>query len=165
MYCPNCKTEYRKEFKNCADCNVALVTELPEETVVFDKSTNQRIEYVDWQPLLTVTTDKQALIMASILKSEGIPVFSSALGIGGYMQIATGGTIFGMEILVPKEFLEKAQETIKAYKETELPKMIDNEDDDVESVCKQKITLFSLLIMAIFILLLITWLIYRLLLV
>lgn len=31
MYCPNCRTEYRAGFKVCADCDVALVEELPQE--------------------------------------------------------------------------------------------------------------------------------------
>lgn len=31
MYCPSCRTEYRPGFAVCADCNVALVEELPEE--------------------------------------------------------------------------------------------------------------------------------------
>ncbi len=29
MYCPKCRTEYRKGFNTCADCEVALVEDLP----------------------------------------------------------------------------------------------------------------------------------------
>jgi len=29
MYCPKCKTEYRKGFNTCADCEISLVDELP----------------------------------------------------------------------------------------------------------------------------------------
>jgi hypothetical protein len=29
MYCPKCRTEYRKGFNTCADCEFALVKELP----------------------------------------------------------------------------------------------------------------------------------------
>ena len=29
MYCPKCKTEYRKGFNTCADCEISLVEELP----------------------------------------------------------------------------------------------------------------------------------------
>ncbi len=31
MFCPNCKSEYRRGFTECADCGVTLVYELPEE--------------------------------------------------------------------------------------------------------------------------------------
>ena len=31
MFCPNCKTEYRPGFTECADCGVTLVYELPDE--------------------------------------------------------------------------------------------------------------------------------------
>src|SRR5580658_6601307 len=34
MFCPNCKAEYRQGFTRCADCDVALVDELPEEALV-----------------------------------------------------------------------------------------------------------------------------------
>jgi hypothetical protein len=32
MYCPKCRTEYRKNFNTCADCEIALVEELPPAT-------------------------------------------------------------------------------------------------------------------------------------
>lgn len=31
MFCPTCKTEYRPGFTHCSDCDVDLVTHLPEE--------------------------------------------------------------------------------------------------------------------------------------
>lgn len=31
MFCPNCKTEYREGFTNCADCQIPLVTALPAD--------------------------------------------------------------------------------------------------------------------------------------
>ena len=31
MYCPKCRVEYREGFTRCADCQVALVAELPAE--------------------------------------------------------------------------------------------------------------------------------------
>jgi uncharacterized membrane protein len=32
MFCPKCRTEYRKDFTTCADCNLPLVGELPPLT-------------------------------------------------------------------------------------------------------------------------------------
>jgi hypothetical protein len=34
MLCPQCKTEYRQGFTRCADCDLALVDELPSEALV-----------------------------------------------------------------------------------------------------------------------------------
>lgn len=31
MYCPECRTEYREGFTECADCHVTLVDVLPDE--------------------------------------------------------------------------------------------------------------------------------------
>lgn len=31
MYCPQCRSEYRRGFEQCADCNVPLVYELSKE--------------------------------------------------------------------------------------------------------------------------------------
>lgn len=31
MFCPNCKTEYRKGFSRCSDCGADLVRELPKQ--------------------------------------------------------------------------------------------------------------------------------------
>jgi hypothetical protein len=33
MYCPQCKAEYRQGFTRCADCDVALVAELPKSAI------------------------------------------------------------------------------------------------------------------------------------
>ncbi len=34
MFCPKCRTEYRKDFTTCADCDIPLVDELPQLTSV-----------------------------------------------------------------------------------------------------------------------------------
>jgi len=34
MFCPHCKTEYRRGFTRCADCDVDLVWELPKDDIV-----------------------------------------------------------------------------------------------------------------------------------
>jgi len=30
MFCPKCKAEYRKGFNRCSDCDIELVSSLPE---------------------------------------------------------------------------------------------------------------------------------------
>ncbi|MFZ1975877.1 MAG: hypothetical protein WAU89_23750 [Candidatus Acidiferrales bacterium] len=38
MFCPNCKAEYRDGFTQCADCGVALVSQVPESEASFTNS-------------------------------------------------------------------------------------------------------------------------------
>lgn len=44
-WCPKCKAEYRAGIEECADCKVALVDELPEETE--EEVTPEMMMYVD----------------------------------------------------------------------------------------------------------------------
>lgn len=70
MFCPQCKTEYREGFHECADCRVALVAELPPEPEV-DHSLN----------LVTVLTtqDTVALRLAeAALEEAGIEYLVSS---------------------------------------------------------------------------------------
>ena len=124
MYCPDCKSEYREGFKVCADCGAELVTELiPEE-----KSAEQLIP-VDWQLLTTAANDMDAAFIESFLAGEDITIYKKPIGAGAYLQVALGQNLSGgVDILVPNEDLERARETLAAYRDTEIQDA--NEIDD-----------------------------------
>ena len=51
MICPNCKAEYVEGILRCAECNVDLVDELPEEdTLICDNCNNEIDENESWCP-------------------------------------------------------------------------------------------------------------------
>jgi hypothetical protein len=63
MFCPECRAEYREEHSTCPDCEVALVSELPEPTH-------------DLRALVTVLATGHAAILPvarSLLEGSDIP--------------------------------------------------------------------------------------------
>jgi hypothetical protein len=107
MYCPSCKSEFRPEEKECAECGVPLVDELPPEC---------ELEWVDLKTVF-VALDEMALMAAqSCLEAAGIPCFTTNntqdLFVGrfaGY-NILTGP----QEIQVYPEDAERAIEILKS---------------------------------------------------
>ena len=67
MFCPECSTEYRQGFFECADCRVALVESLPPEP---DHS-GQGWETIEY----TTHTASQVPVLKSLLEAEGIEYF------------------------------------------------------------------------------------------
>ncbi len=67
MFCPQCGTEYRPGFFECADCRVALVVSLPPEPDHSGKGW-ETIEY-------TTFTVGQVPVLKSVLEAEGIEYF------------------------------------------------------------------------------------------
>ena len=63
MFCPECKAEYREEFKKCSDCNVDLVEQLPPE---------QAEEFVEYVEVLRISNLSDIALIKSILDSEDI---------------------------------------------------------------------------------------------
>ena len=148
MFCPKCKTEYREGFTACADCGETLVRELPKEA---------EPEFVpaDWQRLMTVTDDMEAAMIASFLDTENIPVYKKPIGIGAYLQVYTGDTRMGVQILIPKDCLEHAIEILEVFRATEMPEIIDDEDEEELDEPKSRTRIrpvFLFLVILIFIL-------------
>lgn len=63
-YCPVCKREF-EEMAGCPDDKVALVEELPYQTVEGDTTT--------WVEIATVGSEEQARMVQGFLEAEGIP--------------------------------------------------------------------------------------------
>jgi len=108
MYCPECRTEYREGFFECADCEVALVKECPPEPTV------------EFQELVTVLRNPSPAMLAiakSVLGSADIPYLDKSemaqdLVGCGRMPGGFNPIIGGVQLQVPAPYVEEAQELL-----------------------------------------------------
>jgi len=79
MFCPQCRTEYRKGFNRCSDCDIPLVERLPEPAVASGALTdaNREREGCDLDAVIrTALSNPIATALAeSLLQEAGIPYF------------------------------------------------------------------------------------------
>lgn len=76
MFCPECGSEYREGFTTCADCEVALVPELPAEFAERDFEGEETLVSI------LSTGDLSLLTRArSLLEAEGIPYATDGEGL------------------------------------------------------------------------------------
>ncbi len=74
----------------------------------------------DGMELLTTAHDDVELsILKSILEDEGIPCLTQDRGSGSSVRLITGYSMYGTDILVPADCLEKAKEILDAYRNAE----------------------------------------------
>lgn len=111
MYCPQCGGEYREGFFECADCEVALVENPPEEESHPDLKLVTVLESSD--PALLAITE-------SLLLEAEIPYFKKGEQIqdllaprfpAGFSVLV--GPVF---VQVPEEHAEAARELLEALK-------------------------------------------------
>ena len=110
MFCPKCKAEYRDEIKECADCKVPLVEQLPPE----------KCEGQPDAKLVSVykTGNKGIILLAkSILESAEIYSYAKGEGIQDLFALGQFGTGFNplvgpIEILVHEKDAEHAKELL-----------------------------------------------------
>jgi hypothetical protein len=76
MYCPKCRAEYREGFSKCSDCNVDLVSELPEE---------QEPEYIEYEDVLSTYNLADIAIIKSLLEAEGITYYFADENVFSYI--------------------------------------------------------------------------------
>jgi hypothetical protein len=105
MFCPKCKAEYRDGFTECADCNIALVYELPAE---IEREKNNGC--VDLKELLTTNDQGEIALFKSILEGEKIPFVPQ----GDHFSTMQA---YGMTVrfLVPKDYLEQARQLLEEF--------------------------------------------------
>lgn len=70
--------------------------------------------------LLTAADIMEANIIEALLKANDIPVLKKYRGNGAYLKIVMGGTVFGVDMYVPKQLLERASELVKESREASL---------------------------------------------
>ena len=70
--------------------------------------------------LTTVHDNVELSIVRSILEGENIPYHVRERGSGSSVKIITGYSMFGTDILVPRNMLEAASELLDAYRNGEI---------------------------------------------
>lgn len=105
-WCSKCKAEYIDGVTRCGDCDVELIDEKSEtEEDIVNKP-------VDWA-LLKNFSESETYVIETLLKEEGIPVLKRRRGVGGYLKVSAGMSIFGVDIYVPSEELNRAKELLE----------------------------------------------------
>ena len=82
--------------------------------------------------LTTVHDDVEKNLLCGILEEEKIPYLLKDRGSGEAVRILSGFSMFGSDIFVPAELLEKAQELLDAYRNGEVVEDFDEIDGDGE---------------------------------
>lgn len=72
--------------------------------------------------LISVRDDIEATIIEQKLKTYQIPVIRKYQESGGYMKIIMGVTMLGIDLYVPEELLETAQNILKEENEPQTEK-------------------------------------------
>ena len=86
---------------------------------IFGLSKPKKVD--DGTSLLTTTHDEIELtIIKSILEGEEIPYMVGDRGVGGAMRVISGYSMFGTDVFVPTECMEKATELLDAYRNGEV---------------------------------------------
>lgn len=65
--------------------------------------------------LASPNTEYELSVIKSLLEENNIPYIIRDKGIGGYMRIVTGGSMFGTEILVEKSQLEQSLHILEEF--------------------------------------------------
>lgn len=128
MFCPKCRTEYRKGFYICADCEVTLVPELPPE-----QSKLPDTDYVniggdeialnvlaaapnDTVLLQTTNDSTEAIAITGLLEASGITPYTVSDGASSAVG-RLDWSVLSYKIFVKKECFNEAQKIINYQNE------------------------------------------------
>ncbi len=70
--------------------------------------------------LLTAADIMEANMIEALLKVNDIPVLKKYRGSGAYLKIIMGGTVYGVDLYVPKQLLGKASRVVEESREASL---------------------------------------------
>jgi hypothetical protein len=102
-YCPVCKHQYDEPATECPKDKVALVPELPFQTVDAGDET--------WVEIASVGTEDEARILEGYLEAEGIPAQVESLKFS--MEPVNLGTMSEIRIYVSAENEERAMRLVE----------------------------------------------------
>ncbi len=120
-FCPECRSEYREGIERCQECDVALVTALPDEPDVAWDAT-------DWVTVEEVGDDATAAIVEGFLLEQGFPV--RVLTHRDRELVTTLGELSSIEIQVPVGDLEPAIAALDAMDTEAVDEEGSEEDED-----------------------------------
>ena len=129
-FCPECRYEYKSEVIRCPECDVDLISELPEVT---DGNLPPK-EYKDWVHLARLNSQPYAEMLLEALHDKNIPSVilsgSGHFGITGQLGASSYRPIGGgYSLMVPNEFVKDADKEAKIIlgEEWEDMKLVDVE--------------------------------------
>lgn len=109
MYCPKCRAEFRRGYRKCHECDVALVKELPPEPTP---------EYVDMKTVFVASDEYELMVVKSRLESERIKCFTKdtyAQDLIGFGRISGFNVALGsLKLLVASKDVKKAKKILDA---------------------------------------------------
>jgi hypothetical protein len=110
MFCPQCRTEYRDGFTECADCRLALVPALEVET---QDSTPALVAVFDSNDRFTVSLAKGSL------EDAGIPFWMHGDETAAYLALSP--VIFpSCQFLVTKDREAEARELLESLESSQV---------------------------------------------
>ena len=110
MFCPECRTEYRKGFTTCADCEIPLVSQLPPEP-----PPDPDPVYIKYVNLYSPRNEVELALLKSILESEHISFFVRNDNFGSLEVGPQVGLYNGKMIQVEDDKYERAGELLSDY--------------------------------------------------
>ena len=126
MFCPKCGAEYIDGISRCADCEVDLVKQKPDE---------QRPEYVNFVTVYETGNPAIISIAKSILDSADIPYYMKGEGVqdlfgGGRIGTGFNPLVGPVQIQVDEKQVSVARELLSELDSSEVENVADYSDDD-----------------------------------
>lgn len=116
-WCEDCKCEFEDYVEICSDCGKALIQ--------YEEELEGKIEYEyeDYVLLTKCSSNNEANLLLSLLKSHGIIANLRYEGSGSYLNILHGVNYQGVNVLVIPQNLDMAKDILNEfeYSYTELP--------------------------------------------
>jgi hypothetical protein len=103
MFCPICKSEYREGFYRCVDCDVDLVSELPQEP-------KEEADYIDLVEVFETNQQSDIALLKSIFDAEGIPYYFQSES-----PIFIGYGVFHSKLLVKSDDVQRVKEILQDF--------------------------------------------------
>jgi len=126
-YCLNCKDGFSEDSTICSNCNVLLAKKLPEEVKQEDadymddyEEYSDIMDYEEYTEfmehinadtpalLCSVSSNAEAVVLESLLRSNNIPVMTKWRNGGDALMIYMAMSSMGADLYVPSKLLDEA---------------------------------------------------------